>query len=86
MQIITARTSNARRVEDHQIIFGLVSFDTDQGQIHVEVTDQPETEAEFAMLQALMIKEAKRKLCLRYKLPTEVISMTVHDMPMSRVA
>ena len=37
MHIITARTSNVRRLEDHQIIFGLVSFDTDQGQIHVEV-------------------------------------------------
>ena len=56
MQIITARTSNVRRVGDHQIIFGLVSFDTDQGQIHVEVTVQPENEAELAMLQALMIK------------------------------
>lgn len=56
MQIITARTSNVRRVEDYQIIFGLVSFDTDQGQIHVEVTVQPENEAELAMLQALMIK------------------------------
>ena len=59
MHIITARTSNVRRLEDHQIIFGLVSFNTDQGQIHVEVTVQPET---------------------------EVISMTVHDMLMSRVA
>jgi len=86
MLIITARTSNVRRVEDHQIIFGLVSFDTDQGQIYVEFTVQPETEAELAMLQALMIKQAKRKLCLGYKLPTEVISMTVHDMLMSRVA
>ena len=56
MQIITTRTSNVRRVEDYQVIFGLVSFDTDQGQIHVEVTVQPETEAELAMLQALMIK------------------------------
>ena len=70
----------------HQIIFGLVSFDTDQGQIHVEVTVQPATEAELAMPQALMIKEAKRKLRLGNKLPTEVISMTVHDMLMSRVA
>ena len=86
MQIITARTSNVRRVEDHQIIFGLVSFDTDQVQIHIEVTVQPETEAELAMLQALMIKWAKRKLCLGYKLPTEVINMTFHDMLMSRVA
>ena len=56
MHIITARTSNVRRLEDHQIIFGLVSFDTDQGQIHVEVTVQPETEAELAMPQAAMIK------------------------------
>ena len=86
MHIITARTSNVRRLEDRQIIFGLVSFDTDQGQIHVEVTVQPETEAELAMPQALMIKEAKRKLRLGNKLPTEVISMTVHDMLMSRVA
>ena len=61
-------------------------FDTDQGQIHVEVTVQPETEAELAMPQAAMIKEAKRKLRLGNKLPTEVISMTVHDMLMSRVA
>ena len=73
MHLITARTSNVRRLEDHQIIFGLVSFDTDQGQIHVEVTVQPETETE-------------RKLRLGNKLPTEVISMTVHDMLMSRVA
>ena len=86
MYIIAARRSNVRRLEDHQIIFGLVSFDTDQGQIHVEVTVQPETEAELAMPQALMIKEAKRKLRLGNKLPTEVISMTVHDMLMSRVA
>jgi hypothetical protein len=43
-------------LEDHQIIIGLVSFDADQGQIHVEATVQPETEAELAMLQALMIK------------------------------
>ena len=56
MHIITARTSNIRRLEDHQIIFGLVSFDTNQGQIHVEVTVQPETEAELAMPQAAMIK------------------------------
>ena len=40
MHIITARTSNVRRLEDHQIIFCLVSFDTNQGQIHVEVTVQ----------------------------------------------
>ena len=59
MHIITARTSNVRRLEDHLIIFGLVSFDTDQGQINVEVTVQPETEAELAMPQALMIREAK---------------------------
>jgi len=39
-----------------KLSFGLVSFNTDQGQIHVEVTVQPETEAELAMLQALMIK------------------------------
>ena len=86
MHIITARTSNVHRLEDHQIIFGLVSFDTDQGQIHVEVTVQPETEAELAMPQAAMIKETKRKLRLGNKLPTEVISLTVHDMLMSRVA
>ena len=60
-------------------------FVTDQGQIHVEVTVQPETEAELAMPQAAMIKEAKRKLRLGNKLPTEVISLTVHDMLMSRV-
>ena len=42
MHIITARTSNICRLEDHQIIYGLVSFDTDQGQIHVEVTIQPQ--------------------------------------------
>ncbi len=86
MHIITASTSNVRRLEDHQIIFGLVSFDTNQGQIHVEVTVPQETEAELAMPQALMIKEAKRKLRLGNRLPTEVISMTVHDMLMSRVA
>ena len=86
MYIIAARRSNVRRLGDHQIIFGLVSFDTDQGQIHVEVTVQPETEAKLAMPQAAMIKEAKRKLRLGNKLPTEVISMTVHDMLMSRVA
>ena len=86
MHIITARTSNICRLEDHQIIFGLVSFNTDQRQIHVEVTVQPETEAELAMPQAAMIKEAKRKLRLGNKLPNEVISMTVHDMLMSRVA
>lgn len=38
------------------------------------------------MPQAAMIKEAKRKLRLGNKLPTKVISMTVHDMLMSRVA
>jgi hypothetical protein len=38
------------------------------------------------MPKALMIKEIKRKLRLGNKLPTEVISMTVHDMLMSRVA
>ncbi len=86
MHIIAARKSNVRRLEDHQIIFGLVSFDTDEGQIHVEVTVQPEIEAELAMPKALMIKEIKRKLRLGNKLPTEVISMTVHDMLMSRVA
>ena len=86
MYIIAARRSNVRRLEDHQIIFGLVSFDTDQGQIHVEVTVQPETEPKLAMPQAAMNKEAKRKLRLGNKLPTEVISMTVHDMLMSRVA
>ena len=86
MHIITARTSNICRLEDHQIIYCLVSFDTDQGQIHVEVTVQPETEAELVMPQAAMIKEAKRKLRLGNKLPTEVISMTVHDILMSRVA
>ena len=73
MYIIAARRSNVRRLEVHQIIFGLVSFDTDQVQIHVEVTVQPET-------------EAKRKLRLGNKLPTEVIRMTVHDMLMSRFA
>ena len=73
MHIITARTSNVRRLEDHQIIFGLVSFDTDQGQIHVEVTVQPATEAE-------------RKLRLGNKLTTKVISTTVHDTLMSSVA
>ena len=75
-----------RRLEDHQIIFGLVSFDTDQGQIHVKVTVQPATEAELAMNQAAMIKQAKRKLGLGNKLPTEVISTTVHDTLMSSVA
>ena len=64
MHIITARTSNVRRLEDHQTIFGLVSFDTNQGQIHVEVTIQPETQAELTMPQAAMIAEAKRKLRL----------------------
>jgi hypothetical protein len=86
MHIITARTSKVRRLEDHQTIFGLVSFDTNQGQIHVEVTIQPETQAELTMPQAAMIAEAKRKLRLGNQLPTEVISMTVHDMLMSRVA
>ena len=86
MHIITARTSNIRRLEDHQIIFGLVNFDTNQGQIHVEVTVQPETEAELAMPQAAMIKKAKRKLCRVNKFPAEVVSATVHDMLMSRVA
>ena len=86
MHIIAARTSNVRRLEDHQIIFGLVSFDTDQGQIHVKVTFQPATEAELAINQAAMIKQAKRKLGLGNKLPTEVISMTIQDMLMSRVA
>ena len=38
------------------------------------------------MPQALVIKEAKRKLRFGNRLPTEVISMTVHDMLMSRVA
>ena len=56
MHIITARTSNVRRLEDHQIIFGPVSFDTSQGQSHVEVTVQPETEAELTMPRTAMIK------------------------------
>ena len=85
MHIITARTSNVRRLEDHQIIFGLVSLIQTKGKSmsRSRFNQKPRPTCHAP---SPMIKEAKRKLRLGNKLPTEVISMTVHDMLMSRVA
>jgi len=43
-------------------------------------TVQTEIKAELAMPQENMIKEVKQKLSLGNKLPTEVTTMTLHEM------
>lgn len=86
MHIISARFSNVRVVHDHEKVFGLVTFETDQGLIHIECSVTPATHQDVLDPHPLLLAEAKAKIRRSGHIPHEVRSVTVHDMLMSRVA
>ena len=86
MQIISTRFSNVRVMQGNQRIFGLVTFDTDRGLIHIECSVVPVHPHDIADPHPLLLAEAKAKVRATGHIPTEVHSVTVHDMLMSRVA
>lgn len=86
MQIISTRFSNVRVMQGNQRIFGLVTFDTDRGLIHIECSVVPTHPNDIADPHPLLLAEAKAKVRASGNIPAEVHSVTVHDMLMSRVA
>jgi hypothetical protein len=86
MHIISARFSNVRVVHVGQQIFGLVTFETEQGLVHIECAVTPKDHRDIMDPHPLLLAEAKAKIRRNGHIPREVRSVTVHDMLMSRVA
>jgi hypothetical protein len=86
MHIISTRFSNVRVVQSDQHIFGLVTFETDQGLIHVECAIAPQDHRDIMDPHPRLLAAAKAKVRRNGHIPNEVKSVTVHDMLMSRVA
>ena len=86
MHIISTHVSNVRVVHAGQTIFGLVTFETEQGPIHVECAVVPHEHRDVMDPHPLLLAAAKAKVRRSGHIPKEVKTVTVHDMLMSRVA